>query len=194
MITTRLGDENGLTLVELMVGMVMALVVLAAIYQLFMSSNKIYTVQGKVVEVQQGLRGALDLMAGDIRMAGLDPTGDAGNAGIATATASRIQIRMDYNGSGAVDRDVIYTYNSTSNVLAVNQNDGSGLQPLADDVASFALSYDLTNGTTVSAPPDTGEVRVVSIDACGRISGSYSDEYNSTHCFSESVACRNLGL
>jgi type IV pilus assembly protein PilW len=191
---TSFGDERGLTLIELMVGMVMALVLMAAIYQLFISSNTIYTVQGKVVNLQQGLRGSLDLLAGDIRMAGLDPTGNSDNATIATATASRIRVLMDYNGSGSVDRDVIYQYNGTNDILAVDQNDGAGFQTLSEDVVSFSMEYELANGTTMNSPPDPSEIRIVSINACGQISGAYADQFNSTHCFNESIACRNLGL
>jgi type IV pilus assembly protein PilW len=49
-------------------------IVSAAIYKAFSSQQKVYIVQDEVVEMQQNLRAAMDILVREIRMAGYDPT------------------------------------------------------------------------------------------------------------------------
>jgi type IV pilus assembly protein PilW len=65
-------NKKGVTLLELMVGMVTCGLLVGAIYQLFISQSKAYTSQEQVVEVQQGIRGAMEILLRDIRMTGYD--------------------------------------------------------------------------------------------------------------------------
>ncbi len=65
-------DNKGLTLVELLVAFVISSLIVAAIYSFFTAQNKSYIVQDQVVEVQQGIKGAMDLLSRDLRMAGYD--------------------------------------------------------------------------------------------------------------------------
>jgi len=62
--------DHGVTLIELLIVMVIAAVLVAGIYSLFITQHRSYTVQDQVAGVQQDARVALDLMARDIRMAG----------------------------------------------------------------------------------------------------------------------------
>jgi len=63
-------SNKGVTLIELMIVMVIAAVLVAGIYSLFMTQQRSYFVQDQVSGVQQDARVALDIMARDIRMAG----------------------------------------------------------------------------------------------------------------------------
>jgi len=68
----------GFTLVELMVAMVIAGIVLAAIYQAYRSQQKAYVTQQMVIEMQQNARSAMTLMKREIRMAGYKPAATDG--------------------------------------------------------------------------------------------------------------------
>ena len=63
-------EEQGFSLVELLVSMFIATVVGLAGYVIFSSSNWSYKVQEDVSEAQQNVRVAMDRLARDIRMAG----------------------------------------------------------------------------------------------------------------------------
>jgi type IV pilus assembly protein PilW len=70
-------DQNrhnikGMTLIELLVAMVICAMVVAGIYRVFISQSKAYTVQDQVVEVQQSVRSAMEILLRDIRMTGFD--------------------------------------------------------------------------------------------------------------------------
>src|SRR4030042_2782945 len=70
-VTTTIGTKNrGVTLIELMIVLVIAAILVAGIYSLFITQQRSYTVQDQVAGAQQDARAALTLMARDIRMAG----------------------------------------------------------------------------------------------------------------------------
>lgn len=93
---------NGFTVIELMITMVMAGIIVAALYAAYNVQNKSYLNQGQVVEMQQNLRAAMEFMSKEIRMAGYDLTGSAG-AEISTATVSRFSFTADLDDNGELD-------------------------------------------------------------------------------------------
>ncbi len=62
--------KNGLTLIELLIALVLSSILIAALYRLFISQQKTYTVQDQVADMQQNIRVAIDQMTREIRMAG----------------------------------------------------------------------------------------------------------------------------
>lgn len=65
-------NVKGVTLIELLIGLVICGIVIAGIYRIFISQSKAYTVQDQVVELQQSVRSAMELISRDLRMAGFD--------------------------------------------------------------------------------------------------------------------------
>jgi len=65
-------NRKGVTLIELLIALVICGMVAAGIYQVFIAQNKAYTVQDQVIEVQQSVRSAMEILLRDLRMAGYD--------------------------------------------------------------------------------------------------------------------------
>jgi len=65
-------NRKGVTLIELLIALVICGMVAAGIYQVFIAQSKTYTVQDQVIEVQQSVRSAMELLLRDLRMAGYD--------------------------------------------------------------------------------------------------------------------------
>lgn len=65
-------SHKGVTLIELLVALVIGGMIIGGIYRVFINQGKAYTVQDQVVEVQQNIRSAMEIMVRDIRMAGFD--------------------------------------------------------------------------------------------------------------------------
>ena len=63
-------DKKGVTLIELLVVLVISGIVIGGVYRVFISQTKAYSVQDGVAEIQQDVRGAMEIMVRDIRMAG----------------------------------------------------------------------------------------------------------------------------
>ncbi len=83
-----LGCHRGFTLVELIVVIGIFSVVMAAIYSVFVRSNRVYISQEEVVAAQQEARSALDILGREIRMAGfIAENNKKGQSGQITAAA-----------------------------------------------------------------------------------------------------------
>ena len=69
-IDIQLKTNKGVTLIELLIALVMSSILISALYQVFISQQKTYTVQEQVVDMQQNVRVAISRMMSEIRMAG----------------------------------------------------------------------------------------------------------------------------
>jgi prepilin-type N-terminal cleavage/methylation domain-containing protein len=68
--THKLKSNEGVTLIELLIAMIISAILIAAIYHTFIRQQKTYTVQEQVVDMQQNVRVAINRMMREIRMAG----------------------------------------------------------------------------------------------------------------------------
>jgi prepilin-type N-terminal cleavage/methylation domain-containing protein len=64
------GGDKGFTLTELLVSMLMGLVVLAGIYSLYITTAQVTASQGQLMETQQNVRIALELLVEDLQAVG----------------------------------------------------------------------------------------------------------------------------
>ncbi|HAJ28197.1 MAG TPA: hypothetical protein DCG53_13310 [Syntrophus sp. (in: bacteria)] len=147
-------DEKGFTLVEILVAMGLGTLMLLAIYMAVDSAQRSSRgIESKVV-AQQDARGALDLMAMEIRMASFNPNltpniwvnpATCGGAaasqtyrGIPAATASSIAIEMDLNENSSIgDANEIISYNyDAGNSYITRETNCGGTQPFLGDTTA----------------------------------------------------------
>ena len=107
----RLSDQ-GFTMVELLVAMVVSLLALAAIYSTFLSQHRSYQVQNETADMQQNIRTAMYFMQREIRMAGSDPF-NTGNFGITAANPTSITFTEDISNGGTGAPDGVLNGNET---------------------------------------------------------------------------------
>jgi type IV pilus assembly protein PilW len=65
-------NKKGVTLIELLIGLIISGIVVAGFYRLFITQTKTYAVQDQVAEVQQGIRSSMEILLRDLRMTGFD--------------------------------------------------------------------------------------------------------------------------
>jgi prepilin-type N-terminal cleavage/methylation domain-containing protein len=70
--STSFKNESGITLLELLVALIIFGIVTGGSYRFFVAQSKAYTVQDQVVEIQQNIRSAMEILLRDLRMAGFD--------------------------------------------------------------------------------------------------------------------------
>ncbi|MFA5181909.1 MAG: prepilin-type N-terminal cleavage/methylation domain-containing protein [Syntrophales bacterium] len=164
-------NERGFTLVEILVAMGLGTLMLMAIYLAVNSAQRSSTgIESKVV-AQQDARGALDLMAMEIRMASFNPNltpniwvnpatcaGAAASAtyrGITAATANSISIEMDLNENSVIgdpNEIISYNYDVGNNYISRETNCG-GAQPfLGDTTANQNLKTVLVVNNAAGVP------------------------------------------
>jgi prepilin-type N-terminal cleavage/methylation domain-containing protein len=65
-------NKKGVTLIELLIGLIISGMVVAGFYRLFITQSQTYAVQDQVAEVQQGIRSSMEILLRDLRMTGFD--------------------------------------------------------------------------------------------------------------------------
>lgn len=194
-------NNHGFTLVELLVALAMFSILVAAIGTVLVPLRRSYTTQEVAAGAQQTTRLAIDFMVNDIRLAGLDPIGEA-NAGIEEASALLLRFTIDRapgggteaNGEideGAFER-LTYAWDAPNQRLRLTHDAGtasSDTETIVDNVTNMLFTYfDEDDAATT----DLNEIRSVGIsmtveEPAGR-DGTVSRTYNTR------VRCRNLGI
>jgi prepilin-type N-terminal cleavage/methylation domain-containing protein len=142
--------HRGFTLVELMVTMVIASIVMAAMFSVYAALTRSYTTQNAAADIQQAVRATIDFMAEDIMMAGLtNPGADyAADVGISEAGSRKISFSADRNMDGDTDAGDSFeniTYELFGNQLLIT--DDSGTEALIDNVVNLQFRYFRENDT-----------------------------------------------
>jgi len=103
-------DSKGITLIELLVALVICGVVIAGIYRVFIAQSRAYTVQDQVVEVQQSIRGAMEILLRDLRMAGFDSDSTTSKISIANPLIAGDQsVTVSYEYDNITQYTITYT-------------------------------------------------------------------------------------
>jgi type IV pilus assembly protein PilW len=166
--------DKGFTIVELLVVMAIAGLALTGVLATFRSQQKSYSVQDKVVVMQQNLRVGMYLMEREIRMAGFNPTNNSAFNGFLLAEDDEIQFQRDDNENGAsssstTDPDERTTYGiNTSGNLGRASYDGSKSN-VSENVDALNFVYldnnsaVLNSGFTHVSSGDLDKIRGVQI-------------------------------
>jgi type IV pilus assembly protein PilW len=153
-------NKKGITLIELLIALVIAAITLAGIYRVFISQTKTYAIQDHVVEVQQSVRGAMDIILRDLRMTGFDDDNPASvAAGITIPTPTVIPVKdpsdditvnyeyFDRNvlPSGQYQRHTVRYWRDAGTSRLMRQRDINGVagQPeiLLENVSALVFTY-----------------------------------------------------
>jgi type IV pilus assembly protein PilW len=150
--------EEGFTLVELLVAMLIGAVVLTAVMTSFQSQHNTYLTQDQVVEMQQNARVAMSVLKGDIRSAGYDPSGQG--AGIITADSDQLVFSRDRDGTL---EEIRYQLGNGSNGAAPGlgrASDGSGLVLVTENITHLEFVYLDAGGSPTGALDDIAAIQV----------------------------------
>ena len=174
-------NQNGFTLVEIMITLLISVFVGSAIFWTHKHQQNLHTRQEAVIDMQQNIRAGMYLLAQEIRMAAYDPVGSAGSS-IRAANGGQLRFEKDItdaagtaiDGNGAIDgpnEDVTITFNPPAGAIPGNITrdfDGPGgaaPQPFLDNVELLQFVYNLQNGlqTTNPTAPQRDEIESVQI-------------------------------
>ena len=199
--------NQGFTLVELLVAMVMGLLVLGAVLSIFVNQNRTHAIQQEVAYAQQNVRAAMGLMVWDIRNAGHNPDNGSFEAIGAATNSTSIQVRADYSNpaDGDVvdaDEDITYTVNASDQLTRDDANDADPPQPIVDFVENLQFSYGFADGDTgipndadTDDTNDCEDIRVVMIQLGIRTENPDPDSgQDRVRNLTTRVRVRNLGF
>ncbi|MBS3919540.1 MAG: PilW family protein [Deltaproteobacteria bacterium] len=143
-------NPKGITIIELLVALVIFAVVIAGTYRLFISQSRAYTVQDRVVETQQSIRSAMEVLLRDLRMTGFD--NDSPDSKIDITTPLNVgtdQIIVDYEFDNTTRYSVRYWrdagFQTLRRKLTTHKDDGSSVEgpeeTLLENVEDLQFTY-----------------------------------------------------
>ena len=184
----------GFTLIEVLMCIAILSVLFGTIYRTFDTFNRSYANENVKAGVQQKSRIGIDLLARDIRLAGLDPLGTS-NAGFnpANTSSASIQFTADLNYDGNLDdpfEDIIYALNG--NLLQQTADLGSGpvTATLLDNVTALTFTYLDQADNLLPEPVATDQIRTVIISLTMQRPAGRDKTVSRT--YTTRVRCRNL--
>src|SRR6266850_422227 len=130
---------TGFTLMELLISMTIGLVVLGGVAKTFTAQSRQNTAEEQIGQMQQNVRGALDLMLREIQMAGYKPAGGTFN-GIQTSTSTTLRIKLDLDSNSVADGptdDISYAFDISTGLITRTLNNGGTSATVADNITAF---------------------------------------------------------
>jgi prepilin-type N-terminal cleavage/methylation domain-containing protein len=184
----------GFTLIEVLLCIAVLSILFGTVYRSFANVNRSYTNENVKAGVQQKTRIGIDLMARDIRLAGLDPLASAG-AGFSAADTDATSIRFtaDLNYDGDLDdpfEDIQYSINGNLLEQTCELGGGPVTATLMDNVSDLSFSYLDQEDNLLPAPIDADQIRTVLISLTVQRPSGPKGQVSRT--YTTRVRCRNL--
>src|SRR3989339_835674 len=165
-VNRTLRGSCGFTLLELLTSLVVGMIVLGAMYSLFIIQDRHFTTQEQIAEAQQIARTTMDAMAREITMAGFDPnkslpTPAPANAAITATTATSLSFTADLNANSALtdaNENVTYAFDAAN--YRITRNTGGGAQPFAENIEDLTFTYYDGSGTETATVASIRRIRI----------------------------------
>ena len=186
MVRSEIKEKHaGFSLIEVMIALAISGIVMAAIYAVYIVQVKGMISQETMLDMQQTVRAALNIMENEIQMAGCDPTQKA-KATILKAGKAELSFTMDVqNHSGwpqpdgdtndgneyiryALNKDADRNGQADRIPCDLGRDTGGGLQPFAENIDALNFVYLDNGGNPLPAGFTTDQIRAVQVTIVAR--------------------------
>jgi type II secretory pathway pseudopilin PulG len=195
------GDEQGYSLIEILVAVAIMMMLLGGISTLLVEGQRISAGQTDIIRMHQSVRTAIDLMSSEILMAGYDPTNPnypfIRRAPILEPSATTLRIIADLNNDGdAADanENVFYEWDSSTN--EITRDTGSGGVVIARNISACTFTFNPA-ATTLSSGAVSGGTSLPVVSAAGLQIGDsiyVADTANSENKFISGILGNNIAV
>ena len=167
MCKSRICNQKGISLLEVVIAMSMGLLVLTALSGTFQVQRKLYGTQDQVNEMMETARASMDMVIREVKLAGYNPSA-VSYTGI-PYYSNLLRIRTDLNGDGAIDdltEDIVYLHDSTNlrilriPIYRLSTTTDMGQYILAENIQVFNVVYLDKHNNATSNSADIEKIRV----------------------------------
>jgi type IV pilus assembly protein PilW len=192
MIYSNQNRDAGFTIIELLISMAIIGIMIGSLFSFSIAQRKYFSLQEQISGMTQNTRAAMDMIMGELAMAGYSPSG-AAFSGIPYST-SQLQIYADLNGDGTVtdpNENIVYTHDASSKRIL--RDTGGGNQPLAENIQGFIFQYLDDQGNSTSVTTKIRQIRLTITGRTGKPDPLYtSNSGYRTYTLTSLVTPRNL--
>jgi prepilin-type N-terminal cleavage/methylation domain-containing protein len=152
--------KDGFTIIELLIAIAIMGIIIGALFSFSIAQRKYFSLQAQISEMTQNTRAALDMIGGEVAMAGYSPSGTASLR--IPYSLAQLQIYADVNGNGIEtdpNENITYTFDSSGKRIT-RSTPGGGDQPFSENVQSFIFEYLDANGDPTTATPNIRQIRL----------------------------------
>ena len=189
----------GFTLIEMMVAITLGMIVIAGATGTFTAQTRQNAAEEQISQMNQNVRGALDMIIRDLMQAGYKAPG-GGVTGV-TYSTSQLLIQADLNANGSIDTSstsleyIVYIFDSANQRITRQLGTAGSAEVLAENITACTFSYkDASNAATTTS----SSIRKMTIAITGqtaKVDPSYSSNGGRrTYSLSADVTPPNLAL
>lgn len=168
-------NTRGFTLIELMISIAISVVVGASLFSFFSVNQKIFAEEGRLVDMQQNARAALNFISEYIINAGYNPRQIEGIDPIdSSSNETYIKIYADLDGNGEISEDndnevAVFYFDSKKQALmrTMKGKVRKSNHTVIDNISDLRFQYD-------SSPPNTKYITIsLTAKTDKKIDGAY---------------------
>ena len=189
----------GFTLIEMMVAITLGMIVIAGATGTFTAQTRQNAAEEQISQMNQNVRGALDMIIRDLMQAGYKAPG--GSVTGVTYSTSQLLIQADLNANGSIDTSstsleyIVYIFDSANQRITRQLGTAGSAEVLAENITACTFSYkDASNAATTTS----SSIRKMTIAITGqtaKVDPSYSSNGGRrTYSLSADVTPPNLAL
>ena len=145
--------QNGMTLIEVLVSLLIASLIIAGAYQVFINLAKNYNIQAQVAEAQDSVRAGMEIMVADLRMAGYDKEGGGSIVAVTNpVSGSSNNIRVEWEKYNDTITSVQYFLSNRQlqrNVYLNGALTADSPQVVLDEVSDLNFAYTMSGANFV---------------------------------------------
>jgi type IV pilus assembly protein PilW len=186
----------------MMVAITLGMVVIAGVTGTFTAQTRQNAAEEQISQMNQNVRGALDMILRDLMQAGYKaPGGSVTGVTYSSATPTQLLIQADLDSSGAIDTSstsleyILYAHNSTNKQITRKLGSSGTAELVADNITQFDIAYTDAAGASTTTSSSIRKVTITIKGWTAKPDPSYSTNSGyRTYQLSADITPPNLAL
>ena len=192
-------NTAGFTLIEMMVAITLGMIVIAGVTGTFTAQTRQNAAEEQISQMNQNVRGALDMILRDLMQAGYKAPG--GSVAGVTYNASQLLIQADLDANGSIDTGstsleyVVYVFDSANQRITRQLGTAGSAEVLAENITACNFTYKDASDATTTTSSSIRKMTIAITGQTAKVDPSYSSNGGRrTYSMSADVTPPNLAL